>query len=557
MEIFIMRYFTSLLVFLTFFSSIFAQNQNEKGHPFEGTWVISGEAGAVLGTTDFPENQTKFSGRVLLEYFLPTKSKSVFGARLFGGAGYVGGKGTVSDLPSYSDINELRTEIVYGGGGIIYSLSLGKVVQPYLMGGISYLVFNPLNEHGGEMPRNSQNEYSKNDINYMGEIGIRFLVKEHFSFNLGYSLNYLVDDNIDDILTVEDDALHTVFGGVSFYFGRSSDSDKDGIVDSKDLCPNTPKGVSVDQFGCAIDSDNDKIPDYKDLCSDTPSNVEVDSNGCPVDLDSDGIADYLDNCPDSKLDAIVDEYGCEQINEVEEFTVITIDEESTSVEQIDDNGELGFTAFAENITERIINFTLGNAKLTKHSTEQIDRLANKMKEDLSVKWAIIGYADNIGSEDNNFTLSLQRADAIVNYLISKNIPKANLQVYGLGPYRPIADNSIEFGRALNRRAEVIELTKFAERNSNQKTIELNNYAFSEEYNVGSLIFTDGKYYCIQISSWKTARSAEKEVKKLIDRGHSAFRVEAKNEKNGEIMHRVRIGYFKNLSGARDYLNRIR
>ncbi len=552
-----MRYFTFLLVFLSFFSSIFAQNQSENIHPFAGSWVISGEAGAVLGITDFPENQTKFSGRVLLEYFLPTKSKSVFGARLFGGAGYVGGKGKVSNLPSYSDINELRTEFAYGGAGIVYSFSLGKVVQPYLMGGISYLFFNPLNEHGAEMPRNSLDEYSKDDINYLGEIGIRFLVKEHFSFNFGYTLNYLVDDNIDDFLTTEDDALHTIFGGVSFYFGRSSDSDNDGIKDNEDLCQNTPLGVKVDEFGCAVDSDNDKIPDYKDLCSDTPNGVDVDSNGCPVDLDLDGIADYLDNCPDSKMNAIVDEYGCEQINDVEEIAVITIDEVNTSPEQIEDNAELGFTTFAENSTERIINFTLGNAQLTQHSTEQLDRLAKKMKEDLSIKWAIIGYADNKGSEDNNFTLSLQRADAILNYLVNKNIPRANLQVYGLGPYRPIADNSIEFGRALNRRAEVIEMTKFAERNSNQKTIDINNYAFSEEYNIGSLIFTDGKYYCIQISSWKTARSAEREVKKLIDKGHSAFRVEAKNDKNGEIIHRVRIGYFETLSGAKGYLNRVR
>ena len=555
-----MRYFTSLLVFLTFFSSLFAQNQNEKGHPFAGTWVISGEAGAVLGITDFPEKLTKFSGRVSLEYFLPTKSKSVFGARLFGGAGYVGGKGTVSNLPSYSDINELRTEIVYGGAGIVYSLSLGKTVQPYLMGGISYLVFNPLDEYGAEMPRNSLDEYSKNDINYVGELGIRVLVKEHFSFNIGYSLNYLVDDNIDDILTIEDDALHSIFGGVSFYFGRSSDSDKDGVSDSKDMCPDTPVGVKVDEFGCPADSDNDKIPDYYDLCSDTPSNVEVDSNGCPIDMDLDGVADYLDNCPDSKLDAIVNKYGCEEIEEDkedEELTVITIDEENKAVDQIEEPIGDTFTVFAESAAERIINFNIGEAKLTEHSIEQLDRIVDKMKEDLNVKWAIIGYADNIGSEDNNFTISLSRADVIVKYFISKNIPSTNLQVYGLGPYSPIADNSIEFGRALNRRAEVIELTKFAERNSKLKTKTINNYAFSEEYNIGSLIFTDGKYYCIQISSWKTARSAEKEVKKLIEKGHSAFRVEGKIAKTGEIMHRVRIGYFETLSGAKDYLNRIR
>ena len=205
-------------------------------------------------------------------------------------------------------------------------------------------------------------------------------------------------------------------GGVSFYFGGSSDSDNDGLSDSKDMCPDTPIGVEIDEFGCPVDSDNDKIPDYYDLCSDTPSNVEVDSNGCPIDMDLDGIADYLDNCPDSRSGATVNEYGCEELQEDEELTVITTDDENKTVDEIVKPEGSTFTAFSEGAAERIINFNIGDAKITDHSIEQLDRIAAKMKEDLSVKWAIIGYADNIGSEDNNFTLSLSRADAIVNYL---------------------------------------------------------------------------------------------------------------------------------------------
>ena len=59
------------------------------------------------------------------------------------------------------------------------------------------------------------------------------------------------------------------------------DSDGDGVGDSKDKCPNTPKGVKVDSVGCPIDSDGDGVPDYLDKCPNTPKGMPVDAEGCP------------------------------------------------------------------------------------------------------------------------------------------------------------------------------------------------------------------------------------------------------------------------------------
>ncbi len=46
------------------------------------------------------------------------------------------------------------------------------------------------------------------------------------------------------------------------------------------------------------DSDRDGVPDVKDECPDTPFGVEVDEKGCPLDRDGDGIPDYQDDCPE-------------------------------------------------------------------------------------------------------------------------------------------------------------------------------------------------------------------------------------------------------------------
>ena len=60
------------------------------------------------------------------------------------------------------------------------------------------------------------------------------------------------------------------------------DSDGDGVVDSKDKCPDTPKGCAVDSDGCPLDSDGDGVIDCRDNCPDTPKGVSVDDRGCWV-----------------------------------------------------------------------------------------------------------------------------------------------------------------------------------------------------------------------------------------------------------------------------------
>jgi len=102
--------------------------------------------------------------------------------------------------------------------------------------------------------------------------------------------------------------------GISFSLGKPKDSDKDGVVDRKDKCPDTPIGIKVDKTGCPIDTDGDGIPDYLDRCPDTPKEAfgKVDLTGCPLDSDEDGVPDYLDECPNTPADAqgMVNTNGC-------------------------------------------------------------------------------------------------------------------------------------------------------------------------------------------------------------------------------------------------------
>ena len=139
--------------------------------------------------------------------------------------------------------------------------------------------------------------------------------------NIGAGLSFMPYDGIN--LTLAMDYIPTSYAGIdingskkfllpdkakmvnlalgfSICWGTNrKDQDKDGVWDKLDMCPDTPRGVTVDKQGCPLDEDKDGVPDYLDKCPGTPEAAVgfVDSVGCPLDTDGDGVPDYLDECP--------------------------------------------------------------------------------------------------------------------------------------------------------------------------------------------------------------------------------------------------------------------
>lgn len=112
---------------------------------------------------------------------------------------------------------------------------------------------------------------------------------------------------------------YSVSGSPTFAVGVSlskkfdfswSDEDGDGVIDRKDLCPNTGRGQAVNSRGCPVDEDRDGVLNIVDLCPRTPLGVIVGRNGCPLDFDHDGVPDYLDKCLGTKAGFAVDSSGC-------------------------------------------------------------------------------------------------------------------------------------------------------------------------------------------------------------------------------------------------------
>jgi outer membrane protein OmpA-like peptidoglycan-associated protein len=77
----------------------------------------------------------------------------------------------------------------------------------------------------------------------------------------------------------------------------------------------------------------------------------------------------------------------------------------------------------------------------------------------NLKIAIHGYTDNVGNEEENITLSKNRARAVFDYLILEDIDPSRLSSKGFGQANPIASNENEKGRAKNRRTEFVIVSK--------------------------------------------------------------------------------------------------
>ena len=105
-----------------------------------------------------------------------------------------------------------------------------------------------------------------------------------------------------------------------------------------------------------------------------------------------------------------------------------------------------------------VHFRSGSAELTDLAKEEIDEAAAKLRNENMKGWLIevIGYADSQGKSARNRSLSERRAQAVINYLVTKyNLPMRRMvQPFGYGDSRPVASNDTREGRSLNRRVEI-------------------------------------------------------------------------------------------------------
>jgi len=100
-------------------------------------------------------------------------------------------------------------------------------------------------------------------------------------------------------------------------------------------------------------------------------------------------------------------------------------------------------------------FASNKDQLLPAAQDRLGQVAEALKTQDDHKIVVEGHTDSQGSAASNQGLSDRRAQAVVSYLVSRGVPADQIRAEGLGPTRPIADNTSAEGRANNRRVEII------------------------------------------------------------------------------------------------------
>ena len=266
-----------------------------------------------------------------------------------------------------------------------------------------------------------------NDGDFAGGVGLSFNV---LRFDYAYVVEpqeFLGENHRFGVsLVFGEDEQHAMYGS------RRGDRDNDGVPDNVDACPDAAEDFDgfADTDGCPDpDNDGDGILDINDDCPNQAEDFDgfQDSDGCPdPDNDGDGVLDINDRCPDA----------AEVFNNFEDTD--------------------GCPDMAPNMipTLAYINFKFGTAEISgADPIPVLEEVARIMRERPELRLRITGHTDNIGADAANMGLSVRRAEAVRNYLVTKGIAQDRFVTEGQGEASPIDTNDTEVGRARNRRIE--------------------------------------------------------------------------------------------------------
>ncbi len=298
------------------------------------------------------------------------------------------------------------------------------------------------------------------------------------------------------------DKLSFISATVTYRFSQNTrDTDKDGIPDDRDRCPDVPGTAQF--FGCP-DTDGDGVPDYVDRCPteagsvaargcpDTDGDGILDRidpcpneagtvNGCP-DRDGDGVADSVDacpdvagdprygGCPDTDNDGIGDHVdqcpdrpgtyangGCPDTDGDGVYDGIDKCPEEAGPRNRD-GCPLVSAATRQTMQSQLdsllttpIRFSSGTDDIERSSYNTLNTIATLMRRYPTAQFVVEGHTDNAGNADSNLKLSEQRAMAVQQYLIFQGVSGAQMTALGFGDTRPLADNTTPEGRNRNRR----------------------------------------------------------------------------------------------------------
>ena len=122
----------------------------------------------------------------------------------------------------------------------------------------------------------------------------------------------------------------------------------------------------------------------------------------------------------------------------------------------DRNGKL-YVSLSSNLL-----FPSGSTRIDAEGQRALRELANALKSNPDIDILVEGHTDSDGNALSNWNLSVDRAVAVTNLLVSNGVSPERITAAGRGEYLPKAPNTTAFGKSLNRRTEIVISPKLDE-----------------------------------------------------------------------------------------------
>lgn len=376
------------------------------------TWSVGVNAGLLSQANQFGFN----GGNLDLGYsaYLKKHLTPNFGLKLQ----YLGGKvgGIANSVEMDSEVEtKLPWSIALSGEYTVANMNwrlFNAKVKPYVAAGIGAVNLNT---------KSSTTDESQTRMFIPADLGFKFAISKGVNLDLGYQFNW-TNDYFDGKTgqTFQYDVFSYLHVGLEFALGKK---DKPFMANSNPVATlvhdYTQKYEELKANRDALLSSN----------QDLKNQVEELSKGLQDD-DNDGVANMFDKCPNTPVGTKVDGSGC-PLPEVK----LTPAEKQIILEAVTN-----------------LEFDFNKSTIRSSSNTYLDNVAQILKEK-GYKLKLDGYTDNIGSNEVNLKLSKDRAESVKAYLVSKGVDANKITTAGHGPNSPIASNSTEEGRQINRRVE--------------------------------------------------------------------------------------------------------
>lgn len=110
-----------------------------------------------------------------------------------------------------------------------------------------------------------------------------------------------------------------------------------------------------------------------------------------------------------------------------------------------------------------VSFDTGRSAIKSNFAPILNQFATSLNQNSVTTVTIIGHTDSTGSDAVNNPLSIDRADAARDYLVSRGVARTRIMTDGRGSREPVADNNTQQGRDKNRRVEIYVAEQVASR----------------------------------------------------------------------------------------------